>query len=81
MINKKASVSFTDKSHLIMDHLVNEYNKSVSSIINDLIENIDINIYRPDHNNASVFVVQVGRTKYVHKLLLDKWLLGQVIRQ
>lgn len=25
------------------------------------------------------FVVQVGRTKYVHKDLLDKWLLAQVI--
>ena len=27
------------------------------------------------------FVVQVGRTKYVHKDLLDKWLLSQVIRK
>ena len=26
------------------------------------------------------FVVQVGRTKYVHKGLLDKWLLAQVIK-
>ena len=28
----------------------------------------------------NVFVVLVGRKKYVHKVLLDKWLLGQVMR-
>lgn len=27
------------------------------------------------------FVVQVGRRKYVHKDLLDKWLLAQVIKK
>lgn len=27
------------------------------------------------------FVVQVGRTKYVHKDLLDKWLMAQVIKK
>lgn len=54
MINKKASIRFTDKSHLIMDNLVNISNKSVSSIINDLIENIDINIYRPDHKEQEI---------------------------
>lgn len=32
-----------------------------------------------DHRNK--FVVQVGRTKYVHKDLLDKWLLAQVIKK
>lgn len=31
-------------------------------------------------SHSNVFVVQVGRTKYVHKALLDKWLLGQVVR-
>lgn len=54
MINKKASIRFTDKSHLIMDNLVNISNKSVSSIINDLIENIDINIYMPDHKEQEI---------------------------
>lgn len=54
MINKKASIRFTNKSHLIIDNLVNNTNKSVSSIINDLIENIDINIYIPDYKEQLV---------------------------
>lgn len=54
MINKKASIRFTDKAHLIMDDLVNKSNKSVSSIINDLIENIDINIYKADYKEQDV---------------------------
>ncbi len=28
----------------------------------------------------SVFVVMVGKKRYSHKALLDKWLLGQVVR-
>lgn len=27
----------------------------------------------------NVFVVLIGKKKYVHKILLDKWLLGQVM--
>jgi len=30
--------------------------------------------------NQNVFVVMVGRKKYVHKSLLDKWLLTRVMK-
>lgn len=54
MINKRVSVRLTDKAQLIMDNLVNNSNKTVSSIINDLIEAININIYIPDHKEQEV---------------------------
>lgn len=28
--------------------------------------------------NEKVFVIKIGNRRYAHKLLLDKWLIGQI---
>ena len=62
---------------------MNENNEKVLLTVKETAEYLNMGLTKTREimkTYQDVFVVMVGKKKYVHKALLDKWLLGQVMR-
>lgn len=62
---------------------MNENNEKILLTVQETAEYLNMGMTKTREimkQYESVFVVMVGKKKYSHKALLDKWLLGQVVR-
>jgi len=62
---------------------MNENNEKILLTVQETAEYLNMGMTKTREimkQYESVFVVMIGKKKYSHKALLDKWLLGQVVR-
>lgn len=62
---------------------MNENNEKILLTVQETAEYLNMGLTKTREimkQYENVFVVMIGKKKYSHKALLDKWLLGQVVR-